>query len=54
MPRGGSGEEFIVLGPATGSTYSLHEYTQVKHVALDCTGQARKAWHRTASAAGER
>ena len=29
------------------STYSLHEYTQVKHVALDRTGQARKAWHRT-------
>ena len=29
------------------STYSLHEYTQVMHVALDRTGRTRKAWHRT-------
>ena len=29
------------------STYSFEEYTQVKHVSTDITGQARKAWHRT-------
>ena len=36
------------------STYSLHEYTQVKHVALERTGQARKGWHRTVFAAADR
>ena len=34
----------FVAGAARVSTYSLHEYTQVKHVALDRTGQSRKAW----------
>jgi betaine-aldehyde dehydrogenase len=29
------------------STYSLEEYTQVKHVMHDITGIARKDWHRT-------
>ena len=29
------------------SSYSLEEYTQVKHVSMDITGDARKAWHRT-------
>ena len=29
------------------STYSFDEYTQVKHVSMDITGQARKDWHRT-------
>ena len=29
------------------STYSLEEYTQVKHVSMDITGQPRKDWHRT-------
>ena len=29
------------------STYSLDEYTQVKHVMSDNTGAARKPWHRT-------
>jgi len=29
------------------STYAFDEYTQIKHVCLDITGQARKDWHRT-------
>ena len=29
------------------SSYSFEEYTQVKHVSMDITGVARKAWHRT-------
>ncbi|MEZ5116296.1 MAG: gamma-aminobutyraldehyde dehydrogenase [Candidatus Nanopelagicales bacterium] len=29
------------------SRYSLEEYTQVKHVSQDITGEARKDWHRT-------
>jgi betaine-aldehyde dehydrogenase len=29
------------------STYSFDEYTIVKHVSLDITGDARKDWHRT-------
>ncbi len=29
------------------SAYSFEEYTTVKHVMYDLTGQARKAWHRT-------
>jgi betaine-aldehyde dehydrogenase len=29
------------------STYSFDEYTQVKHVMVDLTGVAEKAWHRT-------
>ncbi|MFM1916858.1 MAG: hypothetical protein RJB01_373 [Actinomycetota bacterium] len=29
------------------STYSFEEYTQVKHVSLDITGESQKPWHRT-------
>jgi betaine-aldehyde dehydrogenase len=29
------------------SQYSFDEYTQVKHVSIDVTGEARKDWHRT-------
>ena len=29
------------------SQYSLDEYTVIKHVSMDITGDARKAWHRT-------
>lgn len=29
------------------STYSFEDYTQVKHVSLDITGESRKPWHRT-------
>jgi betaine-aldehyde dehydrogenase len=29
------------------STYSLEEYTTIKHVMTDLTGTARKPWHRT-------
>jgi len=29
------------------SQYALDEYTQIKHVAVDITGHARKDWHRT-------
>lgn len=28
------------------STYSLDEYTNIKHVMTDITGVARKGWHR--------
>jgi betaine-aldehyde dehydrogenase len=29
------------------SVYSFDEYTNVKHVSMDTTGEARKPWHRT-------
>jgi len=29
------------------SSYSFEEYTQVKHVMSDITGEARKPWHET-------
>lgn len=29
------------------SQYSLDEYTAVKHVMYDITGDAQKGWHRT-------
>jgi hypothetical protein len=29
------------------SPYALEDYTQVKHVMLDNTGDARKGWHYT-------
>jgi betaine-aldehyde dehydrogenase len=29
------------------STYSFEEYTQVKHVSMDVTAEAKKGWHRT-------
>jgi acyl-CoA reductase-like NAD-dependent aldehyde dehydrogenase len=35
------------------STYSFEEYTLVKHVMLDNTGDARKAWHRTIFGGGQ-
>jgi betaine-aldehyde dehydrogenase len=50
MPHGGFGH--FGFGKDM-SIYSL-EYTQVKHVALDRTGRARKAWHRTIFAVHQR
>jgi betaine-aldehyde dehydrogenase len=44
MPHGGFG------GSGFGkdmSTYSLEEYTRIKHVAVDVTGEVKKDWHRT-------
>jgi len=29
------------------SLYALEEYTQIKHVMVELTGQARKPWHYT-------
>jgi betaine-aldehyde dehydrogenase len=29
------------------SQYSFDEYTQVKHVSIEITGEPRKDWHRT-------
>ena len=29
------------------SRYSFEEYTQIKHVAIEITGEAEKAWHWT-------
>jgi betaine-aldehyde dehydrogenase len=29
------------------STYSFEEYTQIKHVSFDITGESHKEWHRT-------
>ena len=44
MPHGGYGASGFGKDM---SAYSLQEYTQIKHVAMDRTGIARKAWHRT-------
>ncbi len=44
MPHGGYGASGFGKDM---STYSLQEYTQLKHVAMDRTGVARKPWHRT-------
>jgi betaine-aldehyde dehydrogenase len=44
MPHGG------MKGSGFGkdmSSYSLDDYTVVKHVMFDITGESRKAWHRT-------
>lgn len=44
MPHGGFG------GSGFGkdmSTYSLEEYTRIKHTAVDITGDVKKEWHRT-------
>lgn len=44
MPHGGFG------GSGFGkdmSSYSLDEYTRIKHVAVDITGTVKKEWHRT-------
>jgi betaine-aldehyde dehydrogenase len=44
MPHGGYGASGFGKDM---STYSLQEYTQIKHVAMDRTGVVRKPWHRT-------
>ena len=44
MPHGGYGASGFGKDM---SIYSLHEYLQIKHVAMDRTGTARKSWHRT-------
>lgn len=44
MPHGGFGQSGFGKDM---STYSFDEYTHIKHVSLDVTGQARKPWHRT-------
>ena len=44
MPHGGYGASGFGKDM---STYSLAEYTQIKHVAVDLTAMARKPWHRT-------
>ena len=44
MPHGGVGASGFGKDM---SAYALAEYSTVKHVALDRTGTARKAWHRT-------
>jgi betaine-aldehyde dehydrogenase len=44
MPHGGFG------GSGFGkdmSAYSLDEYTRIKHVAVDISGEVKKPWHRT-------
>jgi betaine-aldehyde dehydrogenase len=44
MPHGGFGQSGFGKDM---SMYSFDEYTLVKHVSLDITGEARKPWHRT-------
>ncbi|WP_354530669.1 gamma-aminobutyraldehyde dehydrogenase [Nakamurella sp. UYEF19] len=44
MPHGGYGASGFGKDM---STYALHEYMQIKHVAMDRTGIGRKSWHRT-------
>ncbi|WP_240615954.1 aminobutyraldehyde dehydrogenase [Nakamurella deserti] len=44
MPHGGVGASGFGKDM---SMYSLNDYTVVKHVAMDLTAHARKAWHRT-------
>ncbi len=44
MPHGGFGASGFGKDM---STYALHEYMQIKHVAMDRTRVGRKAWHRT-------
>ena len=44
MPHGGFGASGFGKDM---SMYSLQEYTQIKHVAMDRTGIGRKSWHRT-------
>ena len=44
MPHGGFGASGFGKDM---SVYSLAEYTQIKHVAMDRTGIGRKSWHRT-------
>ena len=45
MPHGGYKESGIGKDM---SLYSFEEYTQVKHVMIELTGEARKGWHYTA------
>lgn len=44
MPHGGYGASGFGKDM---SVYSLHEYTQIKHVAMDLTQKVEKDWHRT-------
>ena len=44
MPHGGFGQSGFGKDM---STYSFEEYTNIKHVSMDITGEARKPWHRT-------
>jgi betaine-aldehyde dehydrogenase len=44
MPHGGFQESGIGKDM---SMYSFEEYTQIKHVLIELTGQARKGWHYT-------
>ena len=44
MPHGGFGQSGFGKDM---SQYSFDEYTNIKHVSLDITGEARKPWHRT-------
>ncbi len=44
MPHGGYGQSGFGKDM---SMYSFDEYTNIKHVSLDITGEARKPWHRT-------
>jgi betaine-aldehyde dehydrogenase len=44
MPHGGFGQSGFGKDM---SMYSFDEYTNIKHVSLDITGEARKPWHRT-------
>jgi betaine-aldehyde dehydrogenase len=45
MPHGGYKESGIGKDM---SMYSFEEYTQIKHVMIELSGEARKAWHYTA------
>jgi len=44
MPHGGFGQSGFGKDM---SQYSFDEYTNIKHVSLDITGEVRKPWHRT-------
>ncbi len=44
MPHGGFGQSGFGKDM---SMYSFEEYTNVKHVSMDITGDVRKPWHRT-------
>ncbi len=44
MPHGGFGQSGFGKDM---SSYSFEEYTNIKHVSMDITGEARKPWHRT-------
>ena len=44
MPHGGFGQSGFGKDM---SQYAFDEYTNIKHVSMDITGEARKPWHRT-------